>query len=410
MVFDALRRALGNDGPERLDEVQREIARLDEAIARRTRELHELRSRRLQTLFPDGPVPGSGEGRYPGLDPVNFEEDESQGWLISAATGIIDNFPGSEALLSQLDSTLAAFADANHLRVTERSPYAHLLAWSRDILERWDLERSAPLYLSNGKGSLVLGCKNPLIVLDRQALDALDSEEQRFLLAATLGHLFFGNLRLFAFYRLMGILDKLPSMTGAVTRGLGMIPGIGNTISRGFELVRTLNNQVVRKTNLVIGLRQHVLCDRLATLALGSPQPALRYLARTALGGQHALEPEVLEQLVDQGRALQRRYDAGEVDLNMLSVIGPGEAFAAWRAFKLSAWLEEERSQKLFEGYYVTRERLDEHRRADRKMEEAIGALETRLLELHKRQGKLREELQGLLARHEEASEEKPED
>jgi hypothetical protein len=183
-------------------------------------------------------------------------------------------------------------------------------------------------------------------------------------------------------------------MTSVVTRGLGMIPGIGNTISRGFELARTLNNQVIRKTNLVIGQRQHVLCDRLAALAQGGQEAAQAHFCRAVLGGEHVGDPAARAQLIEQGGEVYQRFEKGEIDLNMLSVVGPRATFAAFRAQRLDDWWRGERAQKIAQGFYVTRARLAEHRKKNQKFEDEIKFLEERLLELHKKQAELRDELQ----------------
>jgi hypothetical protein len=191
---------------------------------------------------------------------------------------------------------------------------------------------------------------------------------------------------------LMEMLDKLPSMAGLITRGLGMIPGVGNTISRGIELARSLNDQVIRKTNLVVGQRQHVLCDRLAGVTLGV-EPGLRFLAKTVLGAL-GTEPLVREHVIAQGRAVHERFERGQVDLAMLSVVGPTAPFAALRAYKLDAWAGSERARKLAEGFYVTRRELDAYRRTHHALEQELAFLEERLLELHEREQRLRDQLQ----------------
>ena len=389
-MFDSLRRALGAE-PSEPGELRAELSRVRTAIEDRACQLEGKRASRLDALFPNGPVEGAGGGRFPGLDPVNFEEDEPESWLVAAATGIIDKFPGSAGLLSQLDATFAAFCEANHLRLSGEGPFAELDRWRAEAFAQLDLPGDAPLYLANGGGTRVLGCNQPLVVVDRLDLVGLEGDERRFVLAAALGHLFFGNLKIFAFYRLMEMFDKLPSMAGLISRGLGMIPGVGNTISRGLELARNLNNQVIRKTHLVVGQRQHVLCDRLASLLVGSSAPGQRALARQALGAPG--EPAVTERLIAQGRAIHERFERGEVDLTMLSLVGPGAPFAALRAFKLDAWERSDRAAKIRAGYYVTRGRLAEYRQTHAALEEEIAFLEERLVELHERAERLEAKL-----------------
>jgi len=400
-VFDSLKRALGGESPDRLDEVERELVKVADAILARESQLDEFRASRQEALFPEGPVEEAGKGCYPGLHPFTFEEEEAETWLVAAATGIIDKFPGSETLLSQLDATFFAFSEANHLRVEPDGPFAHLAEWQKEILRAWDIQLEVPVFVARQERSEVLGCRDPFVVLGRYMLDALEPEEQRFLLAASLGHVFFGNLRIFAFYRLFEMLDKLPSMTRVIARGLGMIPGVGNTISKGLELAMSLNQQVIRKTNLVVGQRQHVLCDRLATLAFDDQDAAQGTLAKLALGGQLAKDPGVRERLIKQGERVSQRFAAREIDLTMLSIVGPGASFAAWRAYKLDSWFKSPRAERIREGYYVTHQRLASYRLSHQTLEAEISRLEGRLVQLHERQDKLNTELLQLKANQE---------
>lgn len=392
-MFESIKRALGASGSGDVAELQQELERVQEGLLVRQAQLDDKRASRLTALYPQGPVEGAGNGRFPDLDPINFEEGEPQSWLVAAATGIIERFPGSATLLSQLDRTFRAFSDANHYQVVPGGPYAELLRWQEEIFACWGLEHSVPVFVAKGGGVRVVGCNAPFAIIDAGVFDPLPEQQQRFMLASCLGHVFFGNLKIFAFYRLFEMLDKLPSMAGLITRGLGMIPGVGNTISRGIELARTLNQQVIRKTNLVVGVRQHVLCDRLASLAQGGQDEAQRYLAGLALPAAAAGEPSVRARLIEQGRGLNERFEQGEVDLTMLSILGPDAAFAALRAFKLDQWTSDKRSQKLHQGYYVTRARLEEYRRSHKAIEEEISFLVSRILELSEKQSRLQAQL-----------------
>lgn len=400
-MFDSLKRALTGESPDRLQEVERELVKVDDAIQARESQLDECRASRQEALFPEGPVEDAGQGSFPGLHPFTFEEEVPETWLVAAATGIIDKFPGSETLLSQLDATFNAFSEANHLRVEPDGPFAHLAEWQGEILRAWDIDLQVPVFVARQERCEVLGCRDPFVVLGRYMLDVLEPEEQRFLLAASLGHVFFGNLRIFAFYRLFEMLDKLPSMTRVIARGLGMIPGVGNTISRGLELAMSLNQQVIRKTNLVVGQRQHVLCDRLATLAFDDQDAAQGTLAKLAIGGELAKDPGVRERLIKQGQRVNERFKAREIDLTMLSIVGPGANFAAWRAYQLDSWFKSPRAQRIREGYYVTHERLAAYRLSHQTLEAEIVRLEARLVELHERRAKLDSELIQLKANRE---------
>ncbi|MCA8922632.1 MAG: hypothetical protein KDD82_12535 [Planctomycetes bacterium] len=391
-MFDQLKRAFGGDAEQRRANLEAEFARVSAAIEARRETLETLRRNRLHALFPDGAVAGSSGGHYPDLDPINFEEGEQDSWLVSVSTQIIDRFPGGDVLLSQLDRSLRAFSDANHFRVVPGGPYAELLGWRDELLGACDLKAEIPLYLrADGLGAEVVGNAAPFVVLQRGVLDALDPDARRYYLATFLGHVFFGNLRIFSFHRLMSILDKLPSMSGLITRGLGMLPGIGNTISRGFEIARTVNNQLIRRTNLVVGMRQKVICDRLAVLLLEDAEPARRFLTQLAYGSTAG--PEVYSLICAQGERLNQQLVNNEIDLHMLSVIGPTAQFAAWRAFQLEEFLEGDTYPRIREGHYVTRARLRDYRQAHKTLEDEINRLVARIAELSQRQAKLAAQL-----------------
>jgi hypothetical protein len=397
-VFDSLRRALGGTDDAREEELTQELEGVREALHVRQQMLEDRRQKRLKALFPDGPVPGWEAGRYPDLDPMNFEETEDQSWLITLATGIIDNFPGGEALLSQLDRTYRAFCDANHYLVKPGGPYSELLEWRDEILRCWDLQLEIPIYVGYGSKTEVYGCAEPFVLLDRLTFSSMPAPERRFMLATRLAHVFFGNLRIFSFHRLMEVLDKMPSVTGLITKGLGLLPVVGATISRGLELARSVNNQAIRKTNLVVGLRQHMLCDRLALLAVGDVKPVHDYFIRAVLGTtEHAEGTSVIEDLIEQGRTIHERFERGEVDLHMMSVVGPTSSFAAFRAYRLHTWRSDERSSQLDQGFYVTTASRDAYRRTHEALEAEIKALEARIVDLHQKALRLTAEHEALL-------------
>lgn len=396
-MFDTLRRALSGDEATREEALKADLRRLDEALDKRRGMLEARKASRLEALYPQGPVEGSGRGRFPGLDPVNFEEGEDEGWLVAIATRLIDRFPGSESLLSQLDTTLLGSCAANHLRLSGEGPWAELSSWRDEVLGAWDLHLDVPLYMGAASGGAeVLGCARPVIVLDRVHFDGLEADEQRFLLATTLGHLFFGNLRIFAFHRAMKFLDELPSMTSLISRGIGLIPVVGATISRGIELARTVNNQLIRKTAAVVRARQTLRCDKLAALALGGPEPGLRYLARAALGPKGL---EVIPRLIAQGAEVQEQLDRHALDVHLLSIVDSRAGFHAWRMHRLAQWDGSEPAQRLRQGLYVTSDRLQEFRRTHKSLEDEIRALEGRIVELIEQREKTAAELDALLTR-----------
>lgn len=406
-MFDALRRrVLGGDAAARRAQLEVELARVQEGLALRRGQLAEKKEKRLEALFPQGAVPGAGPApgggaRFPDLDPMNFEDPSEASWLLSVATGIIDRFPGGEALLSQLDATHRAFHEASDLRIEPGGPDEDLLPWRDAALAAWDLPPGITMFMTTLGGGRVLGCAEPFVVMDRLELAGLDAPQRRFVVTATLGHVFFGNLRIFAFHRLMDVIEKMPSMGGLVAKGVGLIPVVGPTISRGIELAKTVNDQMIRKTALVMGVRQNLLCDRLAVLTQADPRPAQRFFVRAVAGDCPPEGPafqRLLERVVEQGRNVQAALDQARTDLHLLSVVGPKASFAAYRAYKLSRWLEDDRSTRIARGLYVTRARRKEYEKTHQALEEEIRKIEERILDLHESAEKLQADLRALEA------------
>ena len=89
MVFDSLRKALKGDPSLREEDLLRELGRTEISLARAQDQLESQRQARLSALFPEGPVSGAGEGLFPGLDPINFDDEESDGWLVVMSTSTL---------------------------------------------------------------------------------------------------------------------------------------------------------------------------------------------------------------------------------------------------------------------------------------------------------------------------------
>jgi uncharacterized coiled-coil protein SlyX len=377
---------------ERIREIELQLERRRAILAARYQQ-------RIDALYPKERQSDWRPEHYEDLAPINFATAGEESLLASVANSVIDRFPGGQTLLSQLDLSLRAFTEANCIEISTETPYSELLAARDRIARAFDLELRPPLFVGSGCGNEVRGCSDPIIVLDRLTLDGLEPIERELFLATQLGHFYFGNLKIFAFHRLMGILDKLPSMAGFLQKGLGMIPGFGNTISRSFELARAVNDNLIRRTNMVIGLQNHLRCDRLALLVARSPQPLLGLFTKLAYGSASGKHPELIQAVLTQGARVSERFQRGEVDMHMLGLLGPSASFAAFRAHKLNQWAESEPAKRILEGFYITRRRLREFEAQHASLESEIEREEARVFELEEELSKARSKLDNLFQR-----------
>lgn len=389
--------ALSGNTEARVERVRGRIREVDMALDRKRARLEAKLQQRFDELYPEKPVENFSFDHYEDIDPINFVGPGEESWLVAVAHQIIDKFPGSQTLLSQLDNSLYAFADANYMKVSKHSPYNRLLKVRDHILSVYDLDFDIPLYINYNCGSVVYGCSAPFIVLDRVSLEGLTEREQELYLAMYLGQIYFGNLKIFSFHRLMEILDKMPSFAGLVQKGLGMIPGIGNTISRGVEIARSVNENLIRKTNMIIGLQNFLRCDRLASLVFHDSQDILGLHAKLCFGGGVDKHPGLIACMLEQGRDLSERFEAGKVDMHMLSIIGPKANYGAYRAYKFSEWHEQERSKKILDGFYVTRERVTEYKKVHASLEKEIKNEESKVFEYEVELSRLQTKLDTLL-------------
>jgi hypothetical protein len=389
--------AISGTTEDQIEKTRTRIRELDMALDRKRARLEKKIQQRFEELYPENPVDDFSFQHYADIDPINFASKGEESWLAVVAHQIIERFPGSQTLLSQLDDSLYAFCVANYVKVTKDGPSGRLLEVRDRLMKIYDLDLEIPLYLNFNRGSVVYGCSTPFIVLDQVALGGLTEREQEIYLGMYIGHIYFGNLKIFSFHRLMDILDKMPSFAGLVQKGLGMIPGIGNTISRGVEIARSVNENLIRKTNMIIGLQNFLRCDRLASLAFHDPQDILGLHAKLCYGGAFDEFPGLVDALIEQGREVSERFEKGEIDMHMLAVIGPTARFGAYRAFKFHEWHSEERSRKILEGYYVTRERVKDYKKVHSSLEKEIKSEEGKVFEIEEELARLRTKLEQLV-------------
>jgi hypothetical protein len=402
--------AFGASQEVRIERTRARIRDLDMALDRKRARLEKKLQQRFDKLYPNEAVSNFSFENYVGIDPINFAGKGEESWLTVVAHQIIDKFPGSHTLLSQLDNSHYAFSEANHLKVKADGPYGRLLETRDHILKVYDLDFDIPLYLNFMGGTAVYGCSQPFIVLDRVDLSGLTEREQDIWLAMHIGHIYFGNLKIFAFHRLMDILDKMPSFAGLVQKGLGMIPGIGNTISRGVEIARSVNENLIRKTNMIIGLQNFLRCDRLASIAFHEPKDILGLHTKLCFGSADDKNLHLVDTLIEQGQRIDAQFEAGKIDIHMLAVLGPKAKFGAYRAYKFHEWHQQERSRKILMGYYVTRQKVAEYTKIHAGLEKDIKSEKSKVFEVEEELNQLRNKLESLLMGFQEDDEDPEQD
>ena len=391
-AVNELGQAMAGDD-ERTQMLERRITELELELERKRACLEAKQKRKLELLTPARVAPGYSPEAYRGLDPINFIESSEQSWLTSVADSIVDNFPGGEGLLSQLDATLLTLSEANHFRVSPGGPYAELLDARDRLCRLFDLAHEIPVFLSGDGLSELRGYARPFLVLDRSFLAILEAREREALLATLLGQLLFSEHKLFAFHRLMDVLDKLPSVGTLVQKSLGMLPAVGNTIARGFELARSVNEKLIRKSNLVLGLQNQLRCDRLALLSQDDPRVLTSLFTKLCFGADAGDHASLESQLLSQGERVESLLRSS-VDMNMLAILAPRSHFAALRCFRLRAWRSRAQVEQLKQGRYITRDDVAAFSKRHKQLEKGLEAEHTRVYELEVELDKLRVKLE----------------
>lgn len=128
MVFDYLKnkvsatlsdvnQALIGDRNQQIERLEKDIQGLESQFDRRQAILTVKIQQRRDFLDQEHKVEGHSAEHYPDLDPINFTEAGEESLLATIAQQIIERFPGSQGLLSQLDQSLHAFCESRDFRL-----------------------------------------------------------------------------------------------------------------------------------------------------------------------------------------------------------------------------------------------------------------------------------------------------
>lgn len=221
----------------------------------------------------------------------------------------------------------------NHMRV-DRHQYAKVYESYLQVASVLDVPEPPELYVyrSPDIGGLTIGIDKPLVSISSGAVQQLDEEELRFLLAHELGHAQSGH----ALYRTM-LLWAL-----RLTSGLSWLP-VG---AIGLRVIVAALYEWMRKSELS--------ADRAGALAVQDPAVGTRMLARIAGGGD--LSQIDVAAFLEQAKDFETGGDLRDSFLKLMMLHNRTHDFPVERAAVLHHWVSEGEYQDILAGNYPKRE------------------------------------------------------
>lgn len=193
-----------------------------------------------------------------------------------------------------------------------------------DVCHTLDVPRVPELYIGAGGelNAFTAGVEHPIVVVNAGAIDQLDDDELRFVLAHELGHVKSGHV---LYYQIAEFLPLISEAIGEATFGVGTLLGVGLQVA-------LLNWR--RKS-------EHT-ADRAGLLAVQDLKVALSTLMKLA-GLPQRYRAEVN---VDDFVAQAREFDALDSDklswfAKWLAVSGQAHPWTVLRAKECLAWLDD---------------------------------------------------------------------
>lgn len=211
----------------------------------------------------------------------------------------------------------------SNLLVTADS-FPHLHEMFVDTCRLLDLPLQPELYIAGGGdlNAFTAGVEKPLVVVNAGAVDALDDDELRFVLAHELGHVKSGHV---LYYQIAEFLPVISEAVGDATLGIGKLLGVGLEVA-------LLNWR--RKSEFT--------ADRAGLLAVQDLNVALSTMMKLA-----GLPMRYRDSVnVDDFIAQARRFDGLDSDklswfAKWLSTSGQTHPWTVLRAQQCLAWVDE---------------------------------------------------------------------
>ena len=266
-----------------------------------------------------------------------------------AATAALKAIPMLDTVVRRLlewryERALRQHYLGNAVKVSE-TQLPELWTSHRHVTRILDMPQLDDLYVSPGVmgGGVVIGSKQPLIVIDSLLLSRLGPGEQRALIAHEAGHV---------------LSDHLVYMTV-----LNIILGAGSSIPMIGLPLRAVGAVLMEWYRAA-----ELSCDRAATLAVRDPRIVCRLLMVTA-GGMPADQLN-LDAFLAQAMEYQNWDDTSDRLRRFLNEIGRSHSNAVRRVSEVMAWVKVGEYDRIQRGEYRTRDQQDNVR------EEAGDAVE----------------------------------
>lgn len=273
---------------------------------------------------------------YPNISAKAYEHPADR-----AATAALKAIPMLDTVVRKLlewryEKALRQHYLGNAVKVGE-AQLPELWSSHRHVTRIMDLAELNDLYVAPGVmgGGVVIGTKNPLMVIDSQLLSRLGPGEQRALIGHEAGHV---------------LSDHLTYMTvlNILINGGRSIPMIGLPL----RAVAAVLSEWYRAAELS--------CDRAAVLAVRDPRIVCSLLMVTA-GGMPAAQLN-LDAFLAQAMEYQSWDDSSDRLRRFLSELGRTHSNAVIRVSEVMAWVKAGDYDRIQRGEYRTRDQPDDVR------------------------------------------------
>jgi Zn-dependent protease with chaperone function len=198
-----------------------------------------------------------------------------------------------------------------------------------DAPQRYDLLISQTPIVNAG----AYGMSRPFIILNSGAVDLLDDDELRFILAHELGHIMSDHV----LYRTMTVL-------------------LLQLATMGFPIVG-MAARVVLIALLEWSRKAELSSDRAGLIAVQDPEIALRAMLKMAGGG--ANHETNLQEFIQQSEEYREKGDLADQVYKILNLLGMTHPFWVLRVSEIRAWIESGEYDRILRGEYARRSEPD---------------------------------------------------
>lgn len=249
--------------------------------------------------------------------------------------------PGLETLVRKcnewgFERLLRVQLTGSHLRVTPDSfPDIHAMMLS--VAETLDLPLIPELYIAAGGeiNAFTAGVEHPIVVLTSGAIDQLNPNELRFVIAHELGHIKSGHV---LYYQIAEFMPVIAGIVGSVTLG------IGELLSTGLQIALLNWKRMSEFT-----------ADRAGLLACQDVDSAISALMKLAGLPTKFYDSINTEDFLAQAREFQS-MDADKLSwlAKGLSIMGQTHPWTVMRASEFLKWIDNGDFQKVLDADHTS--------------------------------------------------------